>query len=180
MGLADWFRDLLGRRVERVAQPLGTTPARLLVMRHAEKTGDKRDMSLSPAGAARAAKLAVYIPQTFGRPDFLVAAMKSKHSNRSYETLVPLSQATGVAIDTGYRDTDARDLAEALMRGGAYAGKFGVISWHQNALPDLIRALGAPSGTYPADWDEDVFNLIIDIDYRGGGAPAVRRVVEPF
>ena len=41
--------------------PAGTGPAKLLVMRHAEKTGDRRDPNLSDAGAARAQKLVTYI-----------------------------------------------------------------------------------------------------------------------
>lgn len=182
MALFDWFRDLLASfgGARQTVSDTRTAPARLIVMRHAEKTGDKRDMHLSPAGQERAERLATYIPQTFGRPDFLVAAMMSKHSNRSYETLVPLSRATGIAIDENYKDTDALDLADALMNDDAYAGKFGVISWHHSALPELIDALGAPDGTYPEDWDPDVFNLIVEIDYRAGSTPSVRQITEPF
>lgn len=182
MALFDWIRDLLASfgGASRPPSAASSRPARLLVMRHAEKTGDKRDMHLSAAGQQRAERLATYIPQAFGLPDFLVAAMMSKHSNRSYETLVPLSRATGVAIDERYKDTDALDLAEALTRDGVYAGKLGVISWHHSALPGLLAALGAPGGTYPAEWDPDVFDLIVDINYRAGATPLVRQISEPF
>jgi hypothetical protein len=40
----------------------------ILVMRHAEKPDDDTDLNLSPAGVARAKKLATYIPATFGKP----------------------------------------------------------------------------------------------------------------
>jgi hypothetical protein len=49
------------------------TNARILLMRHAEKTGDPKDPHLSQEGYARAANLAVYIPATFGVPQFLIA-----------------------------------------------------------------------------------------------------------
>lgn len=182
MTLLNWLRNLLapGPRDGRTDTKMRSNPARLIVMRHAEKTGDKNDMHLSAAGQKRAERLATYIPQTFGRPDFLVAAMKSKRSNRSYETLLPLSRATGIAIDESYKDTDARELADALRSDARYTGKFGVIAWHHSTLPELLDALGAPAGTYPADWGSDVFNLIVEIDYRAGGPPAVRQIIEQF
>jgi len=48
------------------------TNARILLMRHAEKTGDPMDPHLSLDGYARAAKLADFIPATFGIPQFLI------------------------------------------------------------------------------------------------------------
>ena len=48
------------------------TNARILLMRHAEKTGDPMDPHLSQDGYARATKLADYIPSTFGIPNFLL------------------------------------------------------------------------------------------------------------
>jgi hypothetical protein len=44
---------------------------KILLMRHAEKPDDPLDPKLSVAGSARAQKLAQYIPETFGKPDFL-------------------------------------------------------------------------------------------------------------
>ena len=66
------------------------TNARILLMRHAEKTGDPLDPHLSADGYARAAKLAHFIPAMFGRPTFLIAASVSKHSTRCIETINPL------------------------------------------------------------------------------------------
>ena len=72
--LFDWLKRLLSgtRRTEPGASPFapGQGPARLLILRHAEKTGDKNDPYLSQPGQARADRLATYIPQTFGRPIF--------------------------------------------------------------------------------------------------------------
>jgi hypothetical protein len=157
-----------------------SAPARLLLMRHAEKPDDPDNMHLSGEGRERAERLATYIPQTFGKPDFLIAAMQSKHSNRSYETLVPLSKATGLPIDPSFKDTQALDLAGALLSDGAYAGKYGVICWHHGALPGLLAALGAPDGSYPGNWNPDVFNLIFEMTFRDGAEPRVRQIEEDF
>jgi broad specificity phosphatase PhoE len=79
---------------------------RILLMRHGEKPDDPLDPALSPAGHKRAKKLAKYIPDKFGKPDFLFATAISKYSKRPYETLKPLSKATGASIDTNFADQD--------------------------------------------------------------------------
>jgi hypothetical protein len=56
------------------------TNARILLMRHAEKTTDPMDPHLSPDGYARATKLADYIPDTLGIPQFLFATAISSCS----------------------------------------------------------------------------------------------------
>jgi hypothetical protein len=180
--LVGWLRGLFsGGGGERSPFAPGAGPARLLVMRHAEKTGDKNDMHLSAAGQARAEKLAAYIPQTFGKLGFIVAAMQSKHSNRSYETVVPLSRASGVVIDERFKDDQAEALIASLGSDPAFAGKLGIISWHHSALPALIANLGAAEGTYPDPWDPSAFDLIIDLTYPGGEAPpTVRQIKPPF
>jgi broad specificity phosphatase PhoE len=46
------------------------TNARILLMRHAEKNADPMDPHLSSDGYARAAKLAEYVPDTLGVPQY--------------------------------------------------------------------------------------------------------------
>jgi broad specificity phosphatase PhoE len=91
------------------------TNARILLMRHAEKTGDPMDPHLSLDGYARAAKLADFIPATFGIPQFLIATSISKHSVRPIETLEPLSTKIGVRVDATYADQDYSALASQLL-----------------------------------------------------------------
>jgi len=91
------------------------TNARILLMRHAEKSGDPMDPHLSQDGCARAAKLADFIPATFGIPQFLIATSISKHSVRPIETLEPLSTKIGVSVDATYADQDYSALASQLL-----------------------------------------------------------------
>lgn len=157
-----------------------TGPARILLMRHAEKTGDMTDFHLSAAGKARAQKLTDYIPRTFGKPDAIFAAARSRRSTRSIETVEPLAASLGLAIQDHIEDQDYAELAELLANDGSYQGALVVISWQHGKLPELAEALGAPPGSYPDPWPEETFNLIIDLDYGKGLPPSVRQIVEPF
>lgn len=163
-----------------VTRAVGAGPARVLLMRHAEKTGDPDDMHLSDAGRQRAEMLATYIPATFGRPDAIFAAAQSKRSNRSVETMQPLAAATGIALDNSYDDENFAALVERLMTDPALVGKMVVVCWHHSDLSNFARALGGTEGTFPENWDPDVFNVIVDIKFPIGGEPQAAEVVEPF
>jgi broad specificity phosphatase PhoE len=139
------------------------TNARILLMRHAEKTGNPMDPHLSQDGFARAAKLADFIPATFGIPQFLIATSISKHSVRPIETLEPLSTKIGVSVDATYADQDYSALASQLLSEPRYAD-----------------ALGAKLGSYPDPWDADVFNQILVLSYMDDAEPKITTLTEPF
>lgn len=155
-------------------------PARILLMRHAEKTGDPADKSLSSVGKTRAENLAQYIPETFGKPDAIFAARQSKHSNRSVETVEPLAAATGNTLDKSYKDDDYGALVERLTSDPGLTGKSVVVCWHHSDLPEIAEALGAPPGSYPKPWDPTVFNMIIDMRFAPGSQPEISQIIEPF
>lgn len=155
---------------------------RILLLRHAEKTGDPNDIHLSPEGAARAARLAEYIPATFGAPQFLIATAQSKRSRRPIETISPLATRLGDAVSftADHDDRDYGAVATQLMSDPRYLGALVVVCWHHGTLPQFAQALGAQPGTYPAPWDDRVFNLILACDYRDGAVPAVTAITQPF
>jgi hypothetical protein len=153
----------------------------ILLFRHAEKLTGVKDPTLSPAGEERAARLATYIPETFGTPDFIIATLDTKASERPYKTVVPLSETTGVPIQDTIANGDFAKEADHVLTHPKYAGKFVVICWHHGKIPGLAKALGAPAGTYPNPWDEQVFNLILRFDYpTGTSTPTVTQITEPF
>jgi hypothetical protein len=157
-------------------------PSRILLKRHAEKTGDPEDIHLSAEGVKRAAQLATYIPQTFGKPDFIFAAAQSKRSVRSIETVEPLAAAVGKTVQHDIEDKDFEQLVSEIFSNPDFRGKTIVVCWHHKKLPEIAALLGAPPGSYPSAWSEDVFNLILDFRYdpNSDAPPTVTQVVEPF
>ena len=155
-------------------------PATVLLMRHAEKPADKRDPHLSDEGRARAARLAAYIPEAFGRPDVLVAAADKPGSFRPRETLEPLAAATGVALRRDLSEKRGAALAKELLSDPRHDGARIVVAWRHKALPALARALGAKPGQCPEPWPDGLFDLILRFDYADGAEPKVTAVTMPF
>jgi phosphohistidine phosphatase SixA len=154
-------------------------PKMILVMRHAEKPDTSGDPNLSKAGHARAIRLASFIPEQFGKPDFIFASAVTAESARPYETVRPLSEVIGIGIDATIADGDYATLADALLTKDTYADKRVVVCWHHGRIPHLMQSLGAKKGDYPDKWDETVFNLILEVRFSGD-EPTVKPVTENF
>lgn len=184
MGLLNWFKSLFfgAPRALPGFSPFrpDTGPARLIVLRHAEKTGDRRDRNLSPAGHERAARLLPYVLETFGRPDFLIAAKSSNRSRRPVETIEPLAAALDLGINSKFDDDEVGALVAALGEKNAYRSKFGVISWRHSNIPRLVAALGAPADTFPGKWSESDYSTLVDISYTPGSNVTAKRLTMPF
>ena len=184
MGLLNWFKSLLFGAPTALpgVSPFrpDTVPARLIVLRHAEKTGDRRDRNLSPAGLERAARLVPYVLETFGRPDFLIAAKSSGRSRRPVETIEPLATALGLEIKSQFDDDEVGGLVAALGEKRAYRGKFGVISWRHSDIPRLVAALGAPADTFAGKWSESDYTTLVDISYTSGTQVTANQLKMPF
>lgn len=150
----------------------GMKNAVILVIRHAEKP-DKGD-DLSPAGQARAQAYVDYFRNftVEAKPlklDYLYAAADSRHSERSNQTVQPLSKALGLGIDAQFDETKFQKLAEAIRRkppGGQY-----LICWHHGEIPRLVNALGAkPGALFPrGKWPDDVFGWVVQLRYDSRG-----------
>jgi phosphohistidine phosphatase SixA len=154
-------------------------PATVLLLRHAEKPADRRDPHLADEGRARAARLAAYIPEAFGRPDLLIAAADKASSFRPRETLEPLAAATGAVFRHDVPETRNATFAKELRSDLRHDGVRIVVAWRHKALPGLARALGAKAGECPEPWPENLYELILRFDYDGAG-PRVTAVTMPF
>jgi len=149
-------------------------------MRHAEKTGNPDDPNLSDAGLARADRLARYVPDTFGRPDFIMATARSRHSDRPFQTVEPLAKILGLTVDQSWADQDYGSLAKALLSEPRFMGKHVAVCWHHGNIPNLMHALGAPDGAYLDPWARDVFDLVMVLEDAEPGHPVLRQVTEDF
>jgi hypothetical protein len=152
----------------------------VLVIRHAEKpaSGDY----LTPVGEQRAAAYVGYFKNYTidGKPvtlDHLFAAADTKGSHRPRLTITPLSQATGLPIDTKFTSKQFNELAIELR--ARPHGKYILICWHHEAIPDLLQALGAnPDKLLPkGKWPGEVFGWVIQLRYDDHGQLAEAKTI---
>jgi broad specificity phosphatase PhoE len=143
-------------------------PRIVMIIRHAEKPAGSGDPNLSPQGYQRADALAKVIPEHFPKPDFLIATMKSKGSNRPAETITPLSKAIDETIATTFKADDVAELAHEVLTDPKYDGKTLLIAWHHGKIPELAKALGVKNA--PDKWNSEVFDRVWEITYQDGAA----------
>ena len=152
--------------------------ATLLVIRHAEKSGDADDTGLTSAGQARAQAYVVYFQRLMvdsvrvAAPSWLIAKADEAESRRARLTLEPLAAALGLPIDTDLREEQTRQLAQRLREDSRYDGATTLVCWSHKHLPALAKALGAPKSLLPDEWPEDVFDWLLQLDYDAEGALA--------
>jgi phosphohistidine phosphatase SixA len=149
--------------------------ATVLIIRHAEKSGDPDDDGLTPAGQARAQAYVAYF-QTLtldaapvATPAWLIAKADEKESRRARLTLEPLAAALGRPIDTDLCEEDAELMAQRLREQARYDGVTTLVCWSHKHLPTLVTALGAPKSLLPDGWPEEVFDWLLRLDYDADG-----------
>jgi len=146
--------------------------ATVLIIRHAEKP--ETGKHLTPAGVRRAQAYPGFfksftIDSHPVKIDHLFAAQKSKNSDRSRETLLPLSNALHLKIHLTFDLSESQELADKVRR--SYSGETVLICWHHGAIPGLLKAFGVnPKTVLPGgEWPDDVFGWLIVLRYDQQG-----------
>jgi broad specificity phosphatase PhoE len=165
-------------------------PQTLLLIRHAEKTGDKDDVHLSKQGQERADVLdKLFVaskerPDPFPTPDFIFAACEHKDSNRPVETVTPLAKKLKLTINDKFDSKIAKEGKEKPKKEGMvelrtelfgptkYAGKTVLIAWRHSTLPELATNFKAEK--VPDKWADEVFDRVWQIDYDDEGRATFR------
>jgi hypothetical protein len=153
------------------------TNAAVLIIRHAEKP--ETGKQLSPAGVRRA-KAYVHFFESLrldSRPvriDHLFAAEESRNSDRSRETLLPLSSAIRKKIHSNFDLSERDELVDKVRR--SYSGQTVLICWHHGEIPALLKAFGAnPRALLPrGKWPDDVFGWLVVLRYDEHGNLSAR------
>jgi hypothetical protein len=168
------FAMLLGLGLWAEAQP-----ARIIVIRHAEKPADTLNQHLSEEGQFRARRLVRWLTQgkvldTNGAPAALYAAEPTRRgrSVRCVETLTPTAEKLGLKISTPYAAGDFEYLARKVLHDKSLRGKNIVICWVHEYLPELAVALGVTPK--PSKWDGDDFESAYVITFPKGKAELER------
>jgi hypothetical protein len=171
-------------------------PQHILLIRHAEKTGDKNDVHLSRQGKERAEALnQLFVaskarPDPFPTPDFIIAASHHKDSQRPVETVAPLAKKLKLTIIDRYdskllvtpgKDHDKEkpanqagmaELRNELFSSSQYFGKTILVSWRHSTLPELAKVL--KGSKVPEKWEDAVFDRVWQITYDDQGNTTFR------
>jgi hypothetical protein len=127
-------------------------PAEVILIRHAEKPTDKKNMSLSEKGQERAKALAHLFER---RPElkktglpvalFASAYIPGKGTKRPLETITPLTEVLKLKVDSSYAREDYEELAQFILKNPSFDKKTVMISWVHTFIPALAMALGIKS-----------------------------------
>lgn len=135
---------------------------RVIVLRHAEKgTDDARDPSLSPAGAARAARVAERLA------DAEVVAVYATAYRRTQGTAAPTAAAHALSV-TSYDASDIPAFVDTQVR--AHARGTVLVVGHSNTAPATVAAL---CGCTVAPMREDEFDRWTEVVLAPGQPPRV-------
>jgi hypothetical protein len=190
VGAAVWILAVRNP-AEAVVKNNAKFPQHILLIRHAEKTGDKADIHLSEQGQKRAEMLQQLFlvskdrPDPFPTPDFLFAASNTNGSHRPLETLTPLAPKLKLPIGNAYTSklpaapspidgqvkTDEvpgmQALRDELFGKSMYFGKTILVAWRHSTIPQLAKTLNAREA--PTKWEDDVFDRVWQINYDDHG-----------
>ena len=154
-----------------IAQTASAWPARIVLLRHAEKPPDESAVYLSERGKARAGALAVFLTAEpvlamNGQPVALFAPKVTKrgHTFRPYQTLQPLADRLKLSVQTPYGPSNYAALAKHLLSDPDLNGKTVVVCWIHDYLPALATALGVKPK--PKPWKGSVYDRVWIVTYQ--------------
>ena len=172
--------------------PGGTLPAAapgrlIMIIRHGEKPDKTSPLpgvgingsptsnkSLTAIGWSRARRLAdIFDPQGgslrpgIERPTCIYAAGANEGGSgeRARETITPLAQRLGIAVDTrfGKGDEDALATKVSALPGPT------LICWQHGEIPAIAQAFGSVNPPPPGTWPDDRFDEIWTLTATGHG-----------
>ena len=150
-------------------------PAKIIIIRHAEKPPDESKDSLSLKGQERAMALVPFLTEMLGPTEkarspvlFATKIGRKKADNHTHETLGPLSRQLGLKIHAPYANSEYEALARDLLTDRAYERRTVLVCWTHSRLPGLVKSLGISPELPP--WDENVFDRVLVVTFEGGKA----------
>jgi hypothetical protein len=152
------------------AETVLARPARVILLRHAEKPPNESNVHLSERGESRAHALVAFLTTkpafvTNGLPAALFAPKVPRrgHSRRPYETLEPLAEHLRLSVQTPYGPSEYASLAKHVLSDPGLDGKTVIVCWIHDYLPALAKAMGVKPE--PAHWKGSVYDRVWVITY---------------
>jgi 2,3-bisphosphoglycerate-dependent phosphoglycerate mutase len=134
----------------------------IVLIRHAEKVKDgTQDPALSAEGKQRAVVLVKMLEQND------IASIYSTNFKRTQQTVLPIAQAKGIAVQT-YHQTDLNWLQKVAKEN---SGKTILIVGHSNTIPEMANALLSEKKfeQYP----DTLYDQMLVIQYNEKTKPSV-------
>lgn len=170
-------------------------PSLVMLMRHAEKPlgngpplgvtvdGTPDQESLTPRGWQRSGALVgLFVPGRSGSgadnlptPTHLFASQigVDEHSQRTRETLLPISERLGLAVDSRFAKDEVHELVGAVRTIDGVV----LIAWEHRMIPPLANLLAADPSKVPQIWPDDRYDLVWVFENTGqGGGTGFREV----
>lgn len=131
-------------------QVLWSTPAQIIILRHAEKDPTTGQL-VDPQGLERAAALAYYLTETpalqnFGPIAAVFAARQIDSSDRiiprPIETMMPLAELLQLPVHSPFNGYQTNEMANFIMNSPRYNGKNIVICWNHTSIIALLNSFG--------------------------------------
>jgi broad specificity phosphatase PhoE len=141
----------------------------VIVVRHAEKVDTSPGSPLTPAGEARAQRLAAM----FGDPaaDGAVQAVYASEKRRAQDTAAPLAARLGVPIVT-IPAADVEALLDRLRSDGR--GRISVVVGHGDTMPVIVA--GLTRGRIEVAVDATDFGSVFVVTVSSFGPPSLLRL----
>lgn len=153
-------------------------PSVVMLLRHAEKPlgdgpphgvtieGTQDPESLTPRGWQRAgAIIGLFAPDLSGArsprlptPTHIFASQIGPQSSsaRPRETLLPLAERLGLAVDARFRKEDLAGLVEAVRAVDGIV----LIAWEHHLIPSLATMLVGDASKVPQVWPDDRYDMV--------------------
>lgn len=146
-------------------------PARIIIVRHAEKPLDGKN--LDKLGYERAAALPYYFQKFDGQNKIVaVYAMRPNSqqdsAKRPVETCQPTANYFKLPLNVRYSHDDYPKLVEEIKNNPAYQGKTVLICWEHRVIPKMANDFGIRRNI---NWPSDVFDATWIIQYNKSGKP---------
>ncbi len=150
-------------------------PARIILLRHAEKPADETEIHLSERGQERARALTAWATNSpaWGTNDRPAAVFACKPtlkapSQRAIETITPFATRLQLPVQTPFSAKNYAALARQILNDPTLKGKTVVICWVHDELPQLAQSFGVKFGG--DKWKKNVFDRVWLITYQDSGA----------
>jgi phosphohistidine phosphatase SixA len=171
--------DLFGRCLAALVlvSAIGLTPDAfstegttiIYLVRHAEKSTEGKDPTLTAAGLQRTVELAQLL-QGAG-----IGAIYSTDFNRTRDTVAPLAEQLGLEITLYDWDQMEELAADMTRRGGHY-----LVVGHSDTTTDLVEMLGGEPGAPIDEADEYDRLYVVRVMPDGTVTTELRRYGKPY